>query len=203
MADIFIVDPQVNVRRLIKNILTRRGHNIYTFATSEEALDSIKKGDRPVLMFLDLKMPKMNGFDFIEKLEELGCSFPIVVVTELDKPDIIRKAFIMGVCDFITKPFAPQELTEAFENCVRAEEGLQKRVRQIEKLIKDEKISKATREIRRLIKDFPDSPYPHYLFALVSGEDKKTKHLKAALALDENFKEARELLEKKEEKDNN
>jgi hypothetical protein len=41
------------------------------------------------------------------------------------------------------------------------------------------------------------------LFALVSGEDKKTKHLKAALALDENFKEARELLEKKEEKDNN
>ncbi|MFO7882463.1 MAG: response regulator [Kosmotogaceae bacterium] len=196
MADIFIVDAQINVRRLIKNILIKEGHNVVTFATSEEALDSIKKSDRPDLMFLDLKMPNMNGFTFIETLEEIGCSFPIVVVTELDKPDMIRKAFLMGVCDYITKPFAPQELTEAFENCVRAEEGLQKRVRQIKKMLKDEKISKATKEIRRLIRDFPDSPYPHYLLSLTSGEDKKIKHLKAALALDENFREAKELLEK-------
>jgi len=199
MAYIFIVDAQINVRRLIKNIMAKEGHDTNTFATSEEALESINKGDRPDLMFLDLKMPKMNGFDFIERLEELGCSFPIVVVSELDKPDIIRKAFIKGVCDYITKPFAPEELTEAFEDCVRAEEGLQKRSRQIQRLIKDEKISRANKEIRKLIRDFPDSPYPHYLLSLISSEDKKIKHLKAALALDENFREARELLEKKDE----
>ncbi len=201
MANIFIVDAQINVRRLIKNIMINDGHNVVTFATSEEALDSIKKGEHPDLMFLDLKMPKMSGYDFIETLEELGCSFPIVVVTELDKPEMIRKAFLIGVCDYITKPFAPQELTEAFENCVRAEEGLQKRVRQIKKLLKDEKNSRATKEIRRLIRDFPDSPYPHYLLSLVSDEEKRIKHLKAAIALDESFKDARELLEK--EQDNN
>ncbi len=114
----------------------------------------------------------------------------------------MRKAFKAGIVDFLTKPFTPQEIRDAFELALREEDSIYKRAREIRRLIEDGQSAKAESLMSALFSDFPGSPFPHFLYALLVAKDNPklaAKHLKASLSLDEAFKEASEELKKLEE----
>jgi len=113
---ILIVDDELHIRLLIEQALEdleNQGVKILTASNGKDALETIK-AEKPDLVFLDVMMPKMNGFDVCHTVKnELGMrDIYIVMLTakgqELDK----QKAEQVGVDIYMTKPFDPDELLE-------------------------------------------------------------------------------------------
>ncbi|OAA30424.1 hypothetical protein AT15_10320 [Kosmotoga arenicorallina S304] len=198
MAKIYAIDDESSIRRLIKMIMEEQNHEVTTFATAEEGLKAIEE-ESPDLLFTDLGLPEMNGIELIKIVEERLYSFPIVVVSEITVADVIIEAFKHGICDFITKPFTPTELIESFEKCYISTETLSKKKKEVISLIEAGGNLRASKLVSKLFANFPNSPVPHYLFALLAfswNKELARRHLNAALALDPDYEEAKELLGK-------
>jgi CheY-like chemotaxis protein len=86
----------------------------------EEALDyfyrrgKFENAPRPHMLLLDLKMPKVNGLEVLEKLKadpELR-SIPVVVLTSSDRPEDVEETYRRGGNSFVTKPVSPTGMRE-------------------------------------------------------------------------------------------
>ena len=63
---IYIIEDEEAISKLISLYLSKSGMTSAIFSTAEDALDSLKADKRPDLIILDLNLPKMSGFDFLE-----------------------------------------------------------------------------------------------------------------------------------------
>jgi DNA-binding response OmpR family regulator len=116
---ILIVDDEAHIRRLIEQTLEEledAGVQLLTAANGEEALAAIK-AEKPQLVFLDVMMPKMNGFDVCHVVKnELGLKdIYIIMLTAKGQEFDKQKGQEVGVDIYITKPFDPDELLEKAE----------------------------------------------------------------------------------------
>jgi len=201
MALVYVVDDELNVRRIVKKTMENEDNEVHTFVTAEEALEEIEKR-KPDLLFTDISLPSMNGIQFLKELKNRGYSIPVIVVSSDTSPESMRSAFKAGIVDFLTKPFTPQEIRDAAELALREEDSIYKRAREIKRLIEEGETAKAESLMGNLFSDFPGSPFPHFLYALLVAKDNPRvaiKHLKASLSLDEDFKDASDELKKLEE----
>lgn len=201
MALVYVVDDELNVRRIVKQTMENEENEVHTFATAEEALEAIDKR-QPDLIFMDLTLPLMAGIHLLQELQKKAYAIPVIVVSAITSPEAIRTAFKLGITDFLTKPFTPQELRQAADLALKDEESLSKRSREIRRLIEAGEMRKAQALLRDFFADFPSSPQPHFLYALLiesTNPRVAAKHLRASLCMDEDFKEASSLLKKLEE----
>ncbi|MFK7898538.1 MAG: response regulator [Myxococcota bacterium] len=78
---------------------------IVDFPSAESAIAAIKQGESPDVALLDLNMPGVGGFAFLEQLEALGASsFPIVILTSTSQKEEVNRAYALGAHGFATKP---------------------------------------------------------------------------------------------------
>ena len=105
---ILIADDDPQILRALRILLTARGYQVLTARSGAEAL-SVAVDQHPALVMLDLGMPELNGIEVIEGLRGWS-SVPILVVSgrtgSADKVD----ALDAGADDYVTKPFAADEL---------------------------------------------------------------------------------------------
>jgi two-component system, OmpR family, alkaline phosphatase synthesis response regulator PhoP len=119
--DILVVDDDPYVQRSLTFVLRREGFAVEVASNGEEALLKARE-NRPKIIFLDLMMPKMNGFSTcraIKNDEELKQSYVIVLTgkgQEIDKDQGLRE----GADEFLTKPFSPREIVSKVRNVLRA-----------------------------------------------------------------------------------
>jgi DNA-binding response OmpR family regulator len=111
---VLIVDDEAHIRLLIEQTLEEledAGVQILAAADGEAGLELIKT-ERPQLVFLDVMLPKMNGFDVCDRVKhELGLPEVVVVMLtakgqEFDK----QRGEAVGADLYLTKPFDPDEL---------------------------------------------------------------------------------------------
>lgn len=117
------VDDSSVVRKLVTMILTAEGFKV---STASDGLDGINKAKevRPDIILLDFVMPKMNGFQvcrILQKDEKLR-QIPVILVTS--KGDKVGDKFVnqLGVTDYITKPFQPEELVTKIHQTLESQE---------------------------------------------------------------------------------
>jgi PleD family two-component response regulator len=112
-SSILLVDDSTTNIVLLEAILAKKGYRIETAMNGKEALDSISKRI-PDLILLDLLMPKISGFDFLEQLRknESTKNTPVIVVSALSDDLNISKIMGMGAIDFIKKPIDIQYLVD-------------------------------------------------------------------------------------------
>ena len=113
---ILIVDDEAHIRLLIAQTLEEledKGVEILTADNGEDALKMIRT-EKPGLVFLDVMMPKMNGFDVCQAVKrELGMrEVYIIMLTAKGQEFDRRKGEEVGVDLYMTKPFDPDELLE-------------------------------------------------------------------------------------------
>ena len=116
---ILIVDDEAHVRLLIEQALEDledEGVELLLATNGEEALEIIQ-AERPQLVFLDVMMPKLNGFDVCHTVKhELGLhDVYIVMLTSKGQEYDRQKGHEVGADTYITKPFDPDELLEMAE----------------------------------------------------------------------------------------
>jgi DNA-binding response OmpR family regulator len=111
---ILIVDDEPHLRMLIQQTLEEledEGVELLLATNGEEALDTIRK-ERPQLVFLDVMMPKKNGFDVCHEVkQELGLSGThIILLTAKGQEFDRQRGEAVGADRYMTKPFDPDAL---------------------------------------------------------------------------------------------
>ena len=116
---ILIVDDEAHIRLLIEQTLEDledQGVELLLATNGEEALDVIQ-AERPPLVFLDVMMPEMNGFEVCHTVKrEWGLQdVTIVMLTAKGQESDRQKGEAVGADTYVTKPFDPDELLELTE----------------------------------------------------------------------------------------
>jgi DNA-binding response OmpR family regulator len=120
---VYVLDDDREICELMKITLEARGYEVGEAYDGEQGLDLIKK-KTPDLVILDLKMPKLNGYELINRMrsDSTLTNVPIIVLTSLTKGSSRSDeewAKSLGVQDFITKPFEPIDLIKRVESLVK------------------------------------------------------------------------------------
>lgn len=105
---ILIVEDETRIRMLIRDYLTKEDFNIYEATNGEEALVLFSKY-KIDLIVLDIMMPKMNGFEVLDKLREVS-TVPVILLTAKSEEDDKLQGYELGADDYMTKPFSPKIL---------------------------------------------------------------------------------------------
>lgn len=116
-----VVDDDAVVRYVVREALEQSGHDVWEAKNGVEALARFTEG-RPDIVLMDIMMPGMDGFTACSRLRGLlgGSRVPILIMTELDDPDSIAKAYEHGATDFITKPLQPIILSHRVKHMLRS-----------------------------------------------------------------------------------
>lgn len=110
-----IVDDSKPVRSILARMLVDLGYECDQAADGEEAIAILTRGARPDVVTVNLHMPVMDGFAFIERLRGnvLLKSLPIVAMSSDSTPDVVNRAIRAGAGVFVAKPFTPAAIGEA------------------------------------------------------------------------------------------
>ncbi|AEE91131.1 DNA-binding response regulator in two-component regulatory system with PhoR (or CreC) [Tepidanaerobacter acetatoxydans Re1] len=124
---ILVVDDEKNIRELVRFNLESRGYKVKEAMDGKEAL-SIARTDEPLLIILDLMLPKIDGLEVcrILKGDPSTKKIPIIMLTALgDEIDKIV-GLELGADDYITKPFSPREMVARVRAVIRRVEDRRK-----------------------------------------------------------------------------
>lgn len=107
-ASIFVVDDDPLVVRLVRLHLEKAGYRVQSAADGQAALDLIAT-EVPDLVILDLMLPTLDGYTVCERIREFSLVPVIMLTAKGEQVDKLR-GFEAGADDYLTKPFAPQEV---------------------------------------------------------------------------------------------
>ena len=116
---ILVVDDESRMRKLIKDFLKVKGHEILEAADGEEALKIFEeKGSNISLILLDVMMPKLDGWSVLRQIRQVS-NVPIVMLTARGEEQDELFGFELGVDEYISKPFSPKILVARVESILK------------------------------------------------------------------------------------
>ena len=114
---ILVVDDEKRLVSLVQSYLQQEGYRVVTAFNGKEALPIAQK-EKPDLIILDLMMPEMNGYDFMQAHRKESDT-PIIMLTAKVEDDDKIIGLELGADDYVTKPFKPRELMARVRNVLR------------------------------------------------------------------------------------
>ena len=111
---IMIVDDEEIIRESFLHWFEKYGHRVETAASGFDALEKLEKVSFEVL-FVDIKMPGMNGIELLEKVKEEYPETIVIIITAYGSIETAVKAMQMGATDYLLKPFKPEQLSLVIE----------------------------------------------------------------------------------------
>jgi DNA-binding NtrC family response regulator len=109
MANILIIEDEPRMRRLLEISLGEDGHSISALEDAEKGLIHLRK--EPVdLVVTDLKLPGMNGLEFLQEGKRLNAVLPFIVMTAYGSVETAVDAMKAGASDYVLKPFTMAEM---------------------------------------------------------------------------------------------
>ena len=114
---VLVVDDDPDVRALVVRLLEGAGFDVGTAADGQEGLRALY-GARPDLIVLDLNMPRMDGWQTLERIREVS-DVPVLVLTGRAAELETVRGLKAGADDYVTKPFRRQELLARVEALLR------------------------------------------------------------------------------------
>lgn len=203
---ILVVDDEKNIRSTMKKSLETKQISVSTAVNGEEALEKLQR-DSFDLVFLDLKLPGMDG---MEILRRTGLQWPgtrTIIVTAHGTVETAVEAMKLGAADFLRKPFTPGEIRELTQQVLNREtldedaaEDYPSWIDLTKRHISDRNFSKAREAARNAIAADPERPEAYNLLGAlleIKGDWLNAqKYYRAALDMDPTFRPAKTNLER-------
>lgn len=113
MAKILVVDDEPAILQMLKMNLEMEGHEAILAGDGETAIKRIES-EHPDIVLLDIMMPALDGWQVLQRLQEMSLGRPpkVLVVTAKGGERDISKAFDLGAVDYVPKPFDIEDLLE-------------------------------------------------------------------------------------------
>lgn len=106
---IMIVEDEKPLSKALELKLKKEGFDVSVAGDGEQAIQ-MKETYNPDLILLDMVMPKIDGFEVLEKLQENGNTSPIVILSNLGQGEDINRAKSLGATDYLVKSNSPLAL---------------------------------------------------------------------------------------------
>jgi FixJ family two-component response regulator len=117
-AIISVVDDDVSVREALRSLIQSAGLRVETFTSAREFL-ARPRADVPSCLVLDVRLPGLNGLDLQKRMAELNLEIPIIFSTGHGDVSTSVRAMKAGAIEFLTKPFADQDLLDAIQQAIK------------------------------------------------------------------------------------
>lgn len=177
MADILIIDDEKAIRKTLTEILSFEGYKIDEAADGEEGLKKFKEKTFD-LVLCDIKMPKLDGIEFLQKASEINPDVPIIMISGHGNIETAVEAVKKGAYDYISKPPDLNRLLITIRNAmdksslVTETKVLKRRVSKVQEMIGE---SSPIKKIKETI----DKVAPTDARILITGENGVGKELVA------------------------
>ncbi len=114
MPLIVVIDDDAGTRLLVSQVLKKEGYQVMTAEDGAKGLTLIRE-HKPDLVVSDVQMPLMDGFEVLDQVrnDDRLAETAVILLTSLQDRSYMRQGMTTGADDYLTKPFAPQELREA------------------------------------------------------------------------------------------
>src|SRR4051794_16726077 len=109
MATILVIDDKDMMRDSLSLALARAGHKAVTTGDPSEA-QALVRQHRPACVITDLKMPKMDGIELLQKIRAESPDTPVVLMTAFATISTAVQAMRLGAFDYVQKPFESDEI---------------------------------------------------------------------------------------------
>jgi DNA-binding NtrC family response regulator len=116
---IAIVDDEQDMRQSISQWLALSGYDTETFASAEDAL-KVLGPEYPGIVISDIKMPGMDGMQFLRKLMGSDSALPVIMITGHGDVPMAVEAMRVGAFDFLEKPFNPDRMSDLAKRATNA-----------------------------------------------------------------------------------
>lgn len=189
MKTILVIEDNEDIRENVSEILTLSDYNVLAAANGKEGIEMARK-NMPDLIICDIMMPGVDGYGVLHVLnkEPQTQNIPFIFLTSKSERSDFRAAMEMGADDYITKPFAGNELLNAIESRLKKNEVLRKTLsadldgfnelrnavgdnRSLEDLTNESIVN----EYKKKQAIYKQGGNPHYLFYIVKGKVKTYK----------------------------
>ena len=105
---LLVVDDDLEILQMLYDALSDEGYLVYRAQNSSEAIKQLKQ--HPDLIILDVMLPKLNGFELLKELRQHNIVTPVLFLTAKDEISDKVHGLDLGADDYLTKPFATEEL---------------------------------------------------------------------------------------------
>ncbi|MBS3905434.1 MAG: response regulator [Syntrophaceae bacterium] len=101
---ILIVDDEKELCKILSDSLSQDHYRVFVAFDGKRALQLVKE-EKPDLVLLDIKMPRMNGIEALKKIKKMKKEIVVIMLTAHGTLETARKAMKLGAYDYLTKPF--------------------------------------------------------------------------------------------------
>jgi DNA-binding NtrC family response regulator len=198
---ILVVDDEKNIRLTMSQSLEPMDMPVQTAASGEEALEKLRNGLFG-LVFLDLKMPGMDGMEVLRRIKKDWPKIRVIIITAHGTIESAVEAMKLGAVDFIQKPFSPGDIRELTKSVLERETLDKERTVDYRTLIElakrhitDRSFADARETARKAIAADPGQPEAYNLLGALLEIDgnmfEAQKFYLAAMDIDPTYKPAR------------
>ncbi len=111
MIKLLTVDDEPGICEFMLDFFSGMGYSVSIALTGKEAISSVER-DKPSIVFLDIIMPDMDGFEVLRRIKEIDPDIKVIMVSAADDKEVREKAKALGADEFIRKPFSKRYLEE-------------------------------------------------------------------------------------------
>jgi len=126
-SSILLAEDDESVRESFKRVLLLFVNHVYSAKDGEEALKLYEKHN-PDIIITDIKMPKMNGLEFIKKIRESDHDTPVIVTSAYTDQDFLLESIKLSLVEYVVKPIKESDLDRLLKECVKALEKKSKTI---------------------------------------------------------------------------
>ncbi|MEP7251557.1 MAG: sigma-54 dependent transcriptional regulator [Ginsengibacter sp.] len=177
MPSILIIDDEKSIRKTLNEILSFEGYKIDEASDGEEGLKKFKEKNYDIVL-CDIKMPKLDGIEFLEKAKEINDETPIIIISGHGNIETAVEAVKKGAYDYISKPPDLNRMLITLRNAmektslVAETKVLKRRVSKVQDIVGESQPIK-------IIKDTIEKIAPTEARILITGENGVGKELVA------------------------
>ena len=114
---VVVAEDEALIRLDLVEMLTEAGYNVVGQAGDGEAAIELTEKEKPDLVVMDVKMPKLDGISAAERIAKQRIA-PVVILTAFSQKDLVERARDAGAMAYLTKPFTIEDLMPAIELAV-------------------------------------------------------------------------------------
>jgi len=180
LPPVLVVDDEKNMRLSLQTVLKDEDYAACAVESAEEALTLLAR-EEFFMVITDARLGGMSGYEFLAKIHNQWPDLPVLMLTAYATPKLAVEAIKAGAIDYVSKPFAPEELLHAVTRCaeryrlLRENAALRSRANEIFSLDQIVGESQKIRELRKLIQTVA----PTDARVLILGESGTGKELVA------------------------
>src|SRR5437660_5509219 len=116
LPPLLVVDDEKNMRLSLEAVMADEGYEVRAVDSAEQALRLLEQEDF-FMIITDARLNGMSGYEFLGQLKLKWPHLPVLMITAFATPKLAVEAIKAGAIDYLSKPFAPEELLHAVARC--------------------------------------------------------------------------------------